>query len=101
ETVETLGRRALAVNTTIAATVADEPLATLCDVPKKVIADVLRITPAHAATRLKHAALLRQRATLTGEPLAPHLPATAQAWNQGLLDAGHVAEIVTFFDQVP
>ena len=33
--------------------------------------------------------------------MAPHLPATATAWNKGLLDAAHLAEIITFFDEIP
>ena len=56
DTLETDQRLTLAVNNAIAATIADEPIATLGDVPKKLIADVLRITPAEAAKRLKHAA---------------------------------------------
>ncbi len=101
DTLETDRRLTLAISTAIAATIADEPLATLGDLPKKLIADTLRITPAEAATRLTQAALVRERSTLTGEPLAPHLPATAKAWNKGLLDAAHLAEIITFFDEIP
>ncbi len=101
DTLETDQRLTLAISTAIAATIADEPIATLGDVPKKLIADTLRITPAEAATRLTQAALVRERSTLTGEPLAPHLPATAAAWNRGLLDAAHLAEIITFFDRDP
>ncbi len=101
DTLETDRRLTLAVSTAIAATIADEPIATLGDVPKKLIADTLRITPAEAAKRLTQASLVRERSTLTGEPLAPHLPATAAAWNRGLLDAAHLAEIITFFDEIP
>jgi hypothetical protein len=101
DTLETDRRLTLAVSNAIAATVADETISTLGDLPKKLIADTLRITVAEAAKRLTHAALVRERTTLTGEPLAPHLPATAHAWNRGLLDAAHVAEIITFFDEIP
>jgi Domain of unknown function (DUF222) len=109
ETLETDRRLALAVSNAIAATVADEDVATVADedvatlgdVPKKLVADVLRVTLAQADGRLKQAAWVRERTALTGEPLAPHLPATAQGWKTGRLDPAHVAEIVSFFAEIP
>jgi hypothetical protein len=101
EALETDRRLTLAVSNAIAATVADEGISTLGDVPKKLVADVLRISLAEADGRLKQAEMVRERTTITGEPLAPHLPATARAWKRGLLDAAHVAEIVTFFAEIP
>lgn len=101
DALETDRRLTLAISNAIAATVATETVSTLGDVPKKLIADTLRITLAQADNRLKQAELLRERTTLTGEPLAPHLPATARAWNRGQLDTAHVAEIATFFDEIP
>src|SRR3954467_7032671 len=42
--------------------------------------------PPHARRRIKDAAQLSPRVTLTGQQLPPQLPATAQQWRQGLLD---------------
>ena len=58
-----------------------------------VLADRLRISRAEAARRIQEAADLGQRQTLTGEPLAPVLEATAAAQRNGDLGAGHVAVI--------
>ena len=45
----------------------------------KVIADVVRITPAEARRRLRDAGQLQPRTTLAGAALPPALPATAKA----------------------
>lgn len=67
----------------------------------KVIADVLRITPAEARRRLRDAAELSPRTTLTGQPLPPVLPATAKAWSAGLLDTDHLRTIQRFTRELP
>ena len=67
----------------------------------KVIADVLRITPAEARRRLRDAAQLSPRTTLTGQPLPPVLPATARAWSAGLLDTDHLRAIQRFTRELP
>lgn len=67
----------------------------------KVIADVLRISPADARRRLRDAAQLRPRTSLTGQPLPPELPATAKAWYAGLLDSGHLKAIQKFIRELP
>ena len=67
----------------------------------RVIADVLRISPGEAKRRIRQAARLAPRATLPGQPIAPELPATAEAWHAGTLDGEHLRAIETFFDNLP
>jgi Domain of unknown function (DUF222) len=65
------------------------------------LADRLRITRAEASRRIHDAADLGERTALTGEPLAPLLPATAQAQRNGDLGAGHIAVIRSFMHRLP
>lgn len=65
------------------------------------LADRLHITRAEAGRRIAEAADLGPRRALTGEPLAPVLPATAAAQHDGTIGADHVAVIRRFFDQLP
>jgi hypothetical protein len=65
------------------------------------LADRLRITKAEASRRVEEAADLGERRALTGEPLAPELPATAAAQRDGLLGEGHVQVIRSFFAHLP
>jgi hypothetical protein len=65
------------------------------------LANRLRITRAEASRRIHEAADLGERRALNGEPLAPLLPATAQAQRNGDLGAGHVAVIRGFFHRLP
>lgn len=67
----------------------------------KVVADWLRISPAEASRRLRDADQLGPRTTLTGQPLPPELPATAQAWRDGQLDEQHLRVIQTFIRELP
>ncbi|WP_059018672.1 HNH endonuclease signature motif containing protein [Mycobacterium sp. M26] len=66
-----------------------------------VLADVLRISRAAAKRRIRDAEQLAPRLTLTGQSLAPLLPATAKAWDAGLLDIEHVRVIQKFFRDLP
>ncbi|MEE2855213.1 MAG: HNH endonuclease signature motif containing protein [Actinomycetota bacterium] len=66
-----------------------------------VLADRLHITRAEAGRRIAEAADLGPRRALTGEPLAPVLPATAAAQRDGAIGADHVSVIRRFFHQVP
>jgi uncharacterized protein DUF222 len=66
-----------------------------------VLANRLRISRAEASRRINDAEDLGQRRALNGEPLAPVLPATAQAQRNGDLGAGHVAVIRSFFHRLP
>ncbi|RAU95643.1 hypothetical protein DQP58_12030 [Mycobacterium colombiense] len=65
------------------------------------LADRLHITRAEAGRRIAEAADLGPRRTLTGEPLAPVLPATAAAQRDGAIGADHVAVIRRFFHHLP
>ncbi|OBJ73102.1 HNH endonuclease signature motif containing protein, partial [Mycobacterium colombiense] len=59
------------------------------------------ISRAEAARRIAEAADLGPRRALTGEALAPVLPATAAAQRHGAIGADHVAVIRRFFHQLP
>ena len=67
----------------------------------KVIADVLRISLAESRRRLRDAAQLHPRTTLTGAPMPPELPATAKAWGSGQLDIDHLRVIQKFIRDLP
>jgi hypothetical protein len=67
----------------------------------KVIADVLRISPRESRRRLRDAEQLHPRTTLTGAPMPPELPATAKAWDAGLLDIDHLRVIQKFIRDLP
>ncbi len=67
----------------------------------KVVADVLRISVAESRRRLRDAEQLGPRTSLTGQPLPPQLPATAKAWEAGLLDPEHLRVIQKFFRDLP
>lgn len=76
----------------------------VCEVggaPHKVLADWLRITPAEARRRARVTESLVPRTTLTGDPLPPHQPATAEAWRRGELDGEHVRVIQRFLVDLP
>jgi hypothetical protein len=65
------------------------------------LANRLRISRADAARRVHEAADLGERRALNGEPLAPVLPATAEAQRNGDLGAGHVAVTRSFWHRLP
>ena len=67
----------------------------------RVIADVLRISPAESRRRLRDAAQLHPRTTLTGQPMPPELPATAKAWGAGQLNVDHLRVIQRFIRDLP
>lgn len=66
-----------------------------------VLADRLHITRAEAGRRIADSADLGPRRALSGEQLAPVLPATAAAQQDGAIGADHVAVIRLFFHQLP
>lgn len=65
------------------------------------LSDVLRISRAEARRRIGDAAQLEPRTTLTGQPLPPELPATAKAWQDGVLDPEHLRAIQGFLRDLP
>jgi hypothetical protein len=68
---------------------------------RSALADRLRITKAEASRRVEEAADLGERRALTGEPLAPHLSATAAAQRDGEIGDGHIKVIRSFFAHLP
>lgn len=65
------------------------------------LADVLRVSRAEARRRVRDADQLRPRTTLTGQPLPPELPASAEAWRHGVLDPEHLRVIQRFLRELP
>ena len=65
------------------------------------LANRLGITRAEASRRIHEAADLGERKAITGEPLAPLLPATADAQRAGRIGPAHVAVIRGFWHRLP
>jgi hypothetical protein len=99
--METVRRRAAACATDLAAAVGRRDEEALGGPGRRIIADVLRVSPGEDRRRLRDAAQLCPRTTLTGQPAPPELPATAKAWNAGLLDGEHLRVIQQFFRDLP
>ncbi|BBY37623.1 hypothetical protein MMAN_17570 [Mycobacterium mantenii] len=68
---------------------------------RSALADRLRITKGEAGRRIAEAEHLGHRRALTGESLAPVLPATAAAQREGLIGDQHVKVIRGFFAHLP
>ena len=101
ERMETSRRKQVAVSHDVIAGLANEDAADVGGPVHKVIADWLRISCAEASRRLRDARQLSPRLTLTGQELPPQLPATAQAWRDGMLDGQHLRVIQTFVRDLP
>lgn len=101
ERLETARRRQVAVSHDVVAGLAREDSAAIGGLLHKVLADWLRISCAEARRRMRNAAQLTGRTTLTGEQLPPELPATAQAWHNGVLDEEHLRVIQQFTRELP
>ena len=100
--LETARRRHSVISHDLIHTLAhDDDRAALGGPAHQVIADTLRISGAEARRRIRTAAHLAERTTLTGQPLPPALPATATAWRHGHLDDHHVQVIATFCRELP
>ena len=94
-------RRTIACSYDVVAAVQRRDETELGGIRHKVIADVLRISLAEAGRRLRDAAQLQPRTTPTGQQVAPELPATAKAWDAGLLDGEHLRTIQAFIRDLP
>ena len=68
---------------------------------RAVLAQRLGISSPDAGRRLAEAAVLGPRRALTGEPLEPHLSATATAQARGEIGTDHVTIIRDFIDHLP
>ena len=99
--LETARRRQRTCSHTIAGSLDRNDDGQIGPILYRVIADVLRITPAESRRRLRDAAQLHPRTTLTGAPMPPELPATATAWNAGHLDIDHLRVIQKFIRDLP
>ncbi|MCB0939484.1 MAG: HNH endonuclease [Mycobacterium sp.] len=98
ERLETAARRQTAVSHTLVAGLEQLPG---WPAPHIALSDVLRISRAEARRRVRDAALLTPRRSLTGEPLPPLLEGTAEAWQAGVLDGEHLAVIQRFLRELP
>ena len=101
EGVETGRRRVTALAGDIACAVDRRDLTELGGRAFKVVADVARLSPSEARRRLRDTAQLSARTTVTGQPLPPQLPATAKAWDAGVLDPEHFRVIQSFIRELP
>ena len=99
--LETAQRRQRTCSHTIAGSLDRNDDGQIGPILYRVIADVLRISPAESRRRLRDAAQLHPRTTLTGAPMPPELPATATAWNAGHLDIDHLRVIQKFIRDLP
>jgi hypothetical protein len=99
--LETVRRRTAATGLDLVGSVDRSGDQALGGVAARVIADVVRISPAEARRRIRDAGQLQPRTTLTGDSLPPALPATAKAWDAGLLDVEHLRAIQTFIKDLP
>lgn len=61
---------------------------------KQVLSGVLNLSPAESSSRVRHAAELGPRLSLSGEVLPPLLPLTAAARAEGSITARHVEVIM-------
>ena len=101
ERLEGFRRMQPAVEHALIAELSGEDPAVLGGKPAAVLADRLRISRSEASRRVHEAEDLGERQALTGEALAPVLPATAAAQRSGELGAGHVAVIRSFWHRLP
>jgi hypothetical protein len=98
---ETLTRRQAAMGHRLAA-LAEAPVAELgAPTAAAALVTLLRITKDEAGRRVHEARDLAPRRALTGQVLAPVLPGTAAAQQQGRIGAGHVKQIREFFGRLP
>ena len=101
ERLETGRRRLTALAHDLAAAVAGRGEEEIGGSPHRLLADTARVSPGEARRRLADAGRLTPRLTLTGHPLPPELPATAKAWQAGLLDPEHLRVIKVFVRDLP
>src|SRR3954467_6622275 len=69
--------------------------------PVELLVTLLRVTPAEARGGVARAAELGPRRALTGAPLDPLLPLTAEAVRAGEISSGHVTVIAGCLNAIP
>lgn len=99
--LESVSRRHTAASHDIVASLDRTDNGQLRPILPKVIADVLRLSVAEGRRRVRDAAQLSPRTTLTGKQLPPELPGTAKAWHAGRLDRDHLRAIQKFIKDLP
>jgi len=99
--LETMRRRARACAYDGAAAVDRRDEQLLGGRSKRILADVLRVSPGEASRRIRGGAQLAPRTTLSGQQTPPELAATAKAWHSGALDGEHLRTIQRFFRELP
>jgi hypothetical protein len=99
--VEQVARRLPAVGHRLVVGLRDASPAELGDTLPRALADALRISRRAAGRRVADAADLGPRRALSGEPLAPWLPATAAGQRAGRIGEEHVEVIRDFFAKLP
>jgi hypothetical protein len=99
--LETARRRQFASSHTIVGSLDRNDHGEIGAILHKVIADVVRVSLTEARRRMRDAAQLSPRTTLSGQPMPAELPATAKAWDAGLLDGEHLRTIQTFIRDLP
>ena len=99
--LETIRRRTAAASLDLVGSVERSREPALGGAAAKVIADVIRITPTESRRRIRDAGQLHPRIALSGQTLPPALPATAKAWDAGLLDIDHLRTIQRFLRDLP
>ncbi|MGD9618676.1 MAG: HNH endonuclease signature motif containing protein [Mycolicibacterium sp.] len=95
--LETARRRQVAAFHTIVKSLDDDGPPLL----HNAVADVTRISLGEARRRVRNAEQLAPRTTLIGLPLPPALPATAKAWQAGILGEEHLIVIQKFLRDLP
>lgn len=73
----------------------------LARTPAGYLGALWRLSPREVSGRVREANVLGPRVTLTGEPLEPLHPRTAQARRLGILSDGHVALIARTLHELP
>ena len=101
ERLETGRRRATALAHDLVSAVGRRDEKDLGGARHTVIADAIRISTKESRRRLRDAAQVGSRTTLTGDRVAPELPATAKAWSAGVLDPEHLRVIQSFIRELP
>jgi hypothetical protein len=99
--LETVRRKSAACSLDVVGSVDCSREPALGGATARVVADVIRVTPAEARRRIRDAGQLQPRTTLSGQTVPPALPATAKAWDAGLLDIEHLRAIQKFIADLP
>ncbi|PZS18694.1 MAG: HNH endonuclease [Pseudonocardiales bacterium] len=68
---------------------------------QRLLAGMLQLSAADARTRVQHAAMVGTRRTITGQALAPQLPATAAALAAGQIGTGQLRVITETIAALP